>query len=288
METRKEKLLYSKVQKSKKELVESFSNLKLDNIFYGKENEKNTQFLKEFFSLEKSFFKSFDNYEKALNLFRKVLENFEEEEPIVFELEFQNIHFRVKTLFKHFTPFIEKQKDLVIFSKEYTKALSLLKTEYGCEVIILANFIPIKNHLLNEIIEDNTLLNTRIKLLDKPSSKLFWYSLFNTDKPRQYFEKNHPLNSANKQIIVENWRENYSKNDKTTLVKKLENHFNEQDTIYFFSCAIEVIECEFGTFKEYILEFLEYDDESYFYNQTNEKLYQIAPLGFIQEILWQK
>jgi len=288
METRKEKLLYSKIQKTKKELVESFGNLKLDDIFYGKEDEKNTRFLKEFFSLEKSFFKSFDTYEKALNLFTKVLENFDENEPIVFELEFQKMNFRVESLLKHFTPFIEKQKDLVIFPKEYTKASSLLQTEYGYEVIILANYTPIKNHLLNEIIEDNTLLDTSIKLLDKPSSKLFWYTLFNTNKSSQYLEKNHSLNSVKKQIIVENWRENYSKNDKATLVKKLEKYFDDQDTIYFFSCAIEVIECEFDTFKKYILEFLEYDDESYFYNQSNEKLYQIAPLGFIQEILWQK
>jgi len=284
----KEHLFHSKVQKIKKELVASFQHLSVDAIFYGQEDEINTQFLKEFFSLEKSFFKRFQNYEKALALFTSILESFDENEPIVFELEFKEMNFRVETLFKHFKPFMQKQKEITLFSKGHTKALSLSKTEHGYEVIVLANYIPIKNHLLNDIIEDNTPLDTNIKLLDESSSRLFWFTLFNTDQRRQYFEKNHPLNSAQKKIIVENWRENYRKEDKTSLVKELEKYFDDHDTIYFFSCAIEVIECEFSTFKAYILEFIEYDDESYFYNQTREKLYQIAPLGFIQEKIWEK
>lgn len=128
--------------------------LNIESIFYGSEDELNSQFCKVAANSEKSIVKKFNFYsiengfedeskklKEAISYFKnKARDFFLDNDIIIFNLKYNDELFRVECMFRDFLLNFNKIKSLdetiFLFDKDRTKHISILRMEYNYEVIL--------------------------------------------------------------------------------------------------------------------------------------------------------
>lgn len=141
-----------KINNFKKKIIDKYSFLKIDSIYYGTEDKFDTDFAKKAnnstegkkinFSIYNSSTHKYTDvkevYINAVKRFKEELDLFDLNEKIIFNINFNSEDFRIKCLFYNFKTYIDNIEDLetsiIVYNEKHTKLVSILRMEYLFEV----------------------------------------------------------------------------------------------------------------------------------------------------------
>ncbi len=150
-----------KINNFKKRIIDKYSFLEIDSIYYSTEDKFDTDFSKKTINStegKKTDFSIYNTsnhqytdikgiYINAIKKFKEELEIFDMNEKIIFNINFNNEDFRVKCPFSSFKTYIDNIEELeiskIVYNENHTKLVSILRMEYLFEVYKWTN--PILN-----------------------------------------------------------------------------------------------------------------------------------------------
>lgn len=152
-----------KITNYKKKIASEYSFLNIEAIFHGSEDSTNSDFSKWAINSAKSIIKEFsiynsadgifenesDKYNEAILYFKnKAHELFKDNEIVIFNIKYSGEYFRIQCPFlkmmSNYARIKNFDESVLLFDKNLTKLISVLRMEYSFEVIISSSVISSK------------------------------------------------------------------------------------------------------------------------------------------------